>query len=448
MKNSYTMLSGLSKFKKLIPGIRIMTTSSVITTLFFISALWGYQNDTFAQAKTPWANWNENVLGVKPSWAFGKDDTLIINETEQAPTIDGNESDPCWASATWHKMNYSWLETGDKIFPTHDTISSPTTDFSVRFKMTWSSTTNKLYVLAERYDQTFLQGYNPTYNSKPDSSYTNFDMIEIFTDALGPRRNYDTMLSNTGSGEVSTIIVSPGDTVKVDPRPMHDHTFNNGGYAFHMDGSTTTGQSHVMDEPVCTAWPTSTWYNCYNMAPAEYTSHFDISVSRVGTTTEYIWEFSMDLLDSMIKVTPLSVGKTIGFSIASGDVDNFATGRKFFVGNVWLPPNRRNDGWQDLTEFGTVLLAKALPTIIPSATGEATFKIYPNPVSDIINITLPAELSVQTTVNIFNLLGEKVLSDEYNSDNIALNVSNLNSGIYFIQVSSGGQIYVSKFQKK
>jgi len=390
---------------------------------------------------TPWANWNENILGVKPSWAFGKDDSLIINETNQIPTIDGLETDSCWANAIWQRVNYSWLEAGGNIVSSHDTVV-PNPDFSVRFKMTWSSSTNKIYFLVERTDDTIVQGYNPIYNSGTDSSYTNFDMIEIFTDASGPVRNYDTMLSNMSSGSVKTI-----GTVTVDPRPMHDHTFNNGAYALHMDGSTTAGKSHVMDEPVCAAWPTSTWYTCYGLAPAEYTKYFDIVVKQVGKTSTYVWEFSMSLLDSLINTTTLTVGQRIGFALASGNVNKITTGRQLFVSNIWLPPERRNDGWMDATEFGTLVLAEALPTIIPSASGEATFTLFPNPVSDKINITLPDELE-QTTVKVFDLLGETVYSGSFNTDAVSLNVSTLKSGVYFIQVSSGGQIYVSKFQKQ
>ena len=405
-------------------GFKILP--DLLKTFCLAITIFGFQNILFSQSAKPWANWHEDTLGVKPAWAFGKDDTLHINETNNPPTIDGLETDPCWTSPAWHKMNYSWLESQDKIFHNHDTILTSPSVFSVRYKMTWSSSTNKIYFLLERTDDTIVQGYNPKYNSDNDSSYTNFDFVEVFTTAGPPVRTYDTTMSLTSNDQV------------INPRPMHDHTFNNGSYAFHMDGSTTAGASHVMDEPVCKAWDTPTAWTCWSLAPAEYTSYFNIAIARQGSTHTYVWEFSMDLLDSLTSPVSLTTGKVIGFAIASGNINKINVGRQLFAANIWLPPDRRNDSWMDATEFGTLSLDKSLPTLIPSSSGEGTFKVYPNPVSDYVNFSLPSGLAQKVTVKIYSLLGEPVFSDVFNTEDIKLNVSGLLPGVYFLQVSSGG----------
>jgi len=71
-------------------------------------------------------------------------------------------------------------------------------------------------------------------------------------------------------------------------------------------------------------------------------------------------------------------------------------------------------------------------------------RIYPNPVKNYLFIDL--ENSSNISYSIFNVLGEKVLDKTYNSlQNIfQINVSNLEKGIYFIQLNNS----IAKFVKE
>ncbi|MEX1193116.1 MAG: T9SS type A sorting domain-containing protein [Brumimicrobium sp.] len=75
------------------------------------------------------------------------------------------------------------------------------------------------------------------------------------------------------------------------------------------------------------------------------------------------------------------------------------------------------------------------------------FKLYPNPASEAINLDAKANIE---SVSIYNMTSQKVM--DYNpSDNmttVEMNVSNLDKGTYFIEVSAGNKIGVYKFIKK
>lgn len=74
-----------------------------------------------------------------------------------------------------------------------------------------------------------------------------------------------------------------------------------------------------------------------------------------------------------------------------------------------------------------------------------TIAIYPNPVSDKIIIEANESISY---VEIYNLIGIMVFSQEYNSDNVEIEVSSLQSGVYFIRMTTGNNTETRRFIKK
>jgi len=68
-----------------------------------------------------------------------------------------------------------------------------------------------------------------------------------------------------------------------------------------------------------------------------------------------------------------------------------------------------------------------------------TFSIFPNPVSSIVTLKLPSNSDV-LQINLFNLLGEKMISKTVRHlDNTQIDLSFLNSGLYIIRVNNGEQ---------
>ncbi|MCK0108570.1 T9SS type A sorting domain-containing protein [Flavobacteriaceae bacterium S0825] len=75
-----------------------------------------------------------------------------------------------------------------------------------------------------------------------------------------------------------------------------------------------------------------------------------------------------------------------------------------------------------------------------------SIKVYPNPVSDRLNLSMPNELSDNASFIINNILGQNVMRGTL--ENSQVDVNSLNTGIYFIQISSNGKNGVKRFIKK
>jgi len=71
--------------------------------------------------------------------------------------------------------------------------------------------------------------------------------------------------------------------------------------------------------------------------------------------------------------------------------------------------------------------------------------IYPNPANDILNITLTDNQN--STIEIFDLTGQIILTKFAVLKNDAIDISNLQSGIYIVRVSNGDAVLTKKFTK-
>ncbi len=76
---------------------------------------------------------------------------------------------------------------------------------------------------------------------------------------------------------------------------------------------------------------------------------------------------------------------------------------------------------------------------------------YPNPVSGQVHIDLKTEKAVMIYIRVYNSMGGMVqtvaVSGMQGTNQLSLNVSNLQSGIYYIQIQYGNEIKRSRIQK-
>jgi chitodextrinase len=73
----------------------------------------------------------------------------------------------------------------------------------------------------------------------------------------------------------------------------------------------------------------------------------------------------------------------------------------------------------------------------------ANFSIYPNPVSDLLNITLAGVTG--TSYEVFNVSGQIVMKGAFTE---TLDVNTLASGVYILQVTAGGTPFIERFVKE
>lgn len=71
--------------------------------------------------------------------------------------------------------------------------------------------------------------------------------------------------------------------------------------------------------------------------------------------------------------------------------------------------------------------------------------VFPNPANSVLNVQMENAIE---TVEIFDMSGKVVLRSEANNNHAQINVTTLNSGIYFIKAIANGQIATGKFVKE
>lgn len=74
-----------------------------------------------------------------------------------------------------------------------------------------------------------------------------------------------------------------------------------------------------------------------------------------------------------------------------------------------------------------------------------SFKIYPNPSSDFVNIDMKEH---QSNGMLYNSIGQLVEKYELHSDSNSLDISNLQNGIYFLSIQINGEIIRKRIIKK
>ncbi len=64
------------------------------------------------------------------------------------------------------------------------------------------------------------------------------------------------------------------------------------------------------------------------------------------------------------------------------------------------------------------------------------FNIFPNPALDYISLEINEAINNEPTLNIYNLIGERVLTEKLKQNNQIVNIEKFNSGIYIIEIKA------------
>ncbi|MEX2485491.1 MAG: T9SS type A sorting domain-containing protein [Brumimicrobium sp.] len=177
----------------------------------------------------------------------------------------------------------------------------------------------------------------------------------------------------------------------------------------------------------------------------------DVGVDNItDTSADFFWQASADETGGYSWVimnqgddpdtdTPVDTGvEASGSASASSNSLTADTDYEFYIETDC--GNDGNSGYSSAVPFTTDNLGLTQNKL-------EGFKLYPNPASETIN--LDAKENIEN-VSIYNMTSQKVM--DYNpSDNmtsVEMNVSNLDKGTYFIEVSTGNKIGVYKFIKR
>ena len=105
-------------------------------------------------------------------------------------------------------------------------------------------------------------------------------------------------------------------------------------------------------------------------------------------------------------------------------------------------------GAKDLTQYTGYIYISPAYSVNENSNGPE-FSLYPNPVSDLLNITFGKPTSKSVKLKIFNTTGQQVYGKTVsgNTSQVGINVSGLPSGVYFVKIDTGNKTVVKKFIK-
>jgi hypothetical protein len=77
---------------------------------------------------------------------------------------------------------------------------------------------------------------------------------------------------------------------------------------------------------------------------------------------------------------------------------------------------------------------------------ENQINLYPNPVSDYLNVNLPQAMK-GAAISVFNLMGQQMIVETNQNNQQTLDVSSFDAGTYFITAKFNGKSITQKFVK-
>lgn len=102
-------------------------------------------------------------------------------------------------------------------------------------------------------------------------------------------------------------------------------------------------------------------------------------------------------------------------------------------------------GW--IGEFDFWLVKLNPPTVGLENASKSIFNVYPNPASNVLNLEVDFTL-IESTYRIYNSVGQLIDTGRINTNNAAIEIASLTTGIYVIQLQNEQGVFTATFVKE
>ncbi|QRM88373.1 T9SS type A sorting domain-containing protein [Lacinutrix sp. WUR7] len=256
-----------------------------------------------------------------------------------------------------------------------------------------------------------------TFTAQPNITY--FIMIEGYDDDDG---DYEMVV------DCITSVPSPGNDLCANPTSLN--------LGVTLTGQTTAGATDSTvgedDDTECDSYTfkADVWYTFQGPASGQATIATVITDTSDQANVAVYSSLDCSQLDvDIIACSAYNGGETVALT---GLVPSATYYVRVWSDGVAGPPvspitSGRFEGGFSITVTDSTLS-------IPGIEDEQLFSYYPNPVKGLLNITAKKEMS---KIAVFNMLGQTVLTEIPNTTTRSLDMSNLQTGAYFVSVTIG-----------
>ena len=144
-----------------------------------------------------------------------------------------------------------------------------------------------------------------------------------------------------------------------------------------------------------------------------------------------------------------NVNRTGGTSSDSFTSSFFSTGGTFSHTFTSLGTNVYQCDPHPGSMFGVITVQSEGTLSTPDFVALTKFSIYPNPSSDVMNISIPTLPNEGLNLEVYDILGKKVYSEQITKLSSEVNIAEWNSGLYLVKLSSTNQnvVLTNRFVK-
>jgi len=150
-----------------------------------------------------------------------------------------------------------------------------------------------------------------------------------------------------------------------------------------------------------------------------------------GYVAEIFVPWSVLRLDgSFEEIKPAAEGQEYGFEFRFVDNDPPGLENDYKYGTFWNNDSGDDAVWDFINSFGKITL-KGISGVSEKY-ADVAVTTYPNPVNNVLNVSAKN----MNTLSIMNLVGQQVLVMNDVNDQVSVDVSNMNPGIYFVVITN------------
>ncbi|WP_167618171.1 family 43 glycosylhydrolase [Maribellus sediminis] len=177
----------------------------------------------------------------------------------------------------------------------------------------------------------------------------------------------------------------------------------------------------------------------------DYGDTLSISGTKIWTYQNRAYQYTVEFDTDIDFSDPYIVDRRTNTSAGQPITDNFEPVAARYARLTVTGAYDYTGPWVSITEFE--IIEEEIVGADELTLNDNT-KIYPNPVVDVLNIQLPAELSSGADLAIYNMMGQLVFRKTGLKGNIELmNLSNLKKGIYSLIITNNKTFVTKRFVK-